>query len=87
MIRPLVLSLAATLGLAACAEVVSEREGVFVYRGDTLRAVTRTFSTGDGSFTKRYIYSRPRTVSCSATDDLDCVAAIRESRIDSNDGP
>ena len=73
------------LSLMACVEVVSEQEGTFEYRGKTLRAVKREFSNGDRTFTKRIIYDQNRPVSCSATDDLDCRAALSYERLDSND--
>ncbi|WP_299769928.1 hypothetical protein [uncultured Tateyamaria sp.] len=73
------------LSAAACTEITAEREGTFEYRGDTLRAVTRDYSANGRTFTKRVIYDGPRRVSCSATDDLDCRAAISYERMDSND--
>ncbi|WP_299622554.1 hypothetical protein [uncultured Tateyamaria sp.] len=68
--------------LAACEEVVSEREGTFNYQGDIYRSVTREIARGDTTFERRTVYARPRPVSCSATDDLDCVAAIRSEWLD-----
>ena len=68
------------LGLSACAQTVGETEGVFVYNGTTYRSVERQFVSDNRSFSRRYISVGARTVSCSATDDLDCNAAIRETR-------
>jgi len=76
-----IVGIVALFAIAACSEVVNEVEGTFVYKGQTLRSVEREFATENGTFKKRYIYSKPRTVSCSATDDADCVAAIVESRL------
>ncbi len=72
--------LIAAIFLTGCAEVTSEREGTFTYRGETFRSVIRTFETENGGFSKRYVYSRPHTVSCSVTDDRDCNSAILISR-------
>ena len=67
-------------GLSACAQMVGEIEGTFVYNGKTYRSVERQFVSDNRSFSRRYISVGARTVSCSTTDDLDCNAAIRESR-------
>ena len=74
----------ALFALAACSDVVNEVEGTFVYKGEPLRSVEREFATGTGTFKKRYIYSKPHTVSCSATDVADCVAAIVQSRMNTD---
>ncbi|WP_299614722.1 hypothetical protein [uncultured Tateyamaria sp.] len=81
----LTLALVFPLTLIACTEVVSEREGTFNYRGETLRAVTREYSTNGNTFTKRVIYDGNRPVSCSATDDADCRAALSYEKLDRND--
>lgn len=81
----LVLSLTLPVTLLACTEVVSEREGTFNYRGETLRAVTREYSANGNAFTKRVIYDGNRPVSCSATDDADCRAALSYEQLDRND--
>lgn len=76
----LIRSLVVVFGLSACAQTVGEIEGTFVYQGDTYRSVERQFQTDTRSYSRRYITIGARTVSCSATDDLDCNAAIRQSR-------
>jgi hypothetical protein len=76
-----VVGIVTLFAITACSELVNEGEGTFVYKGQTLRSVEREFATENGTFKKRYIYSKPHTVSCSATDDADCVAAIVESRM------
>ena len=68
------------LGLSACAETVGEIEGTFIYNGQSYRSVERQFVSGDRSYSRRYISIGSRSVSCSATDDLDCNGAIREAR-------
>ncbi len=69
------------LSLAACSQTVSETEGTFVYEGRTYAAVTREFARSDGStFERRSIRYGGRFVTCSATDDLDCRAAINNAR-------
>ncbi|MEQ3708319.1 MAG: hypothetical protein ABNH38_16485 [Tateyamaria sp.] len=68
------------LGLSACAETVGEIEGTFVYNGQIYRSVERQFVSGNRNYSRRYISVGTRSVSCSATDDLDCNAAIRETR-------
>ncbi|WP_299550542.1 hypothetical protein [uncultured Tateyamaria sp.] len=80
-----IVSVLTLLTAAACTEITAEREGTFEYRGDTLRAVTRDYSANGRTFTKRVIYDGNRSVSCSATDDLDCRGAISYERLDSND--
>ncbi|WP_108835296.1 hypothetical protein [Tateyamaria sp. Alg231-49] len=67
-------------GLSACAQTVGEIEGTFVYNGQSYRSVERQFVSNDRSYSRRYISVGARSVSCSATDDLDCNAAIRETR-------
>ena len=70
-----------SLSLAACAETASEQQGIFVYSGRTYSAVTREFVRNDGStYSRRSINYGGHFVSCSATDDLDCRAAIAEQR-------
>lgn len=71
--------------LIACTEIVSTQDTTFSYRGDTFRAEIREYSTGSSTFTKRVVYDGRTPVSCSATDDLDCAAAISYERLDSND--
>lgn len=69
------------LSLAACTETVNETEGTFVYNGRTYATVTREFARSDGStFERRSIRYGGRFVTCSATDDLDCRAAINDVR-------
>ncbi|WP_223422375.1 hypothetical protein [Tateyamaria pelophila] len=67
------------LSLAACAETANQTEGTFVYNGRALPTVTREFVRNDGTtFERRSIQLGGRSVTCSATDDQDCVAAIRD---------
>lgn len=69
------------LSVAACTETVSETESTFVFEGRTYAAVTREFARSDGStFERRSIRYGGRFVTCSATDDLDCRAAINNVR-------
>lgn len=81
----LTLSALLMLGAAACTEVVSRENTTFSYRGDLYRAEIREYATGSTTFTKRVIYDGNTPISCSATDDLDCAAAISYERLDSND--
>lgn len=67
----------ALLGLAACAQVASEREGTFTYLGKSYRSVERQFDSPNGSYARRYIFIGAQRISCSATDDRDCVTAIQ----------
>ncbi|APX10789.1 hypothetical protein [Tateyamaria omphalii] len=85
MIMRVTTILALSLALAACTEVVSEQDTTFTYRGDVYRAVIRDYDANGRTFTKRVVYDGNRAVSCSATDDLDCAAAISYERLDSND--
>lgn len=73
----------ALLGLTACAQVVGEQEGTFVFEGETYRSVTRQFQTENGSYARRYIYVGAQRISCSATDDADCRSNIEFSLIGS----
>ena len=67
------------LSMAACVETARQTEGTFVYNGRTLPSVTREFVRNDGTtFERRSIQLGARSVTCSATDDQDCVAAIRD---------
>ncbi len=68
------------MALSACAEVVSETGDTFTFRGEVFRSTIRDFETPNGTFSKRYIFSRPHPVSCSVTDDRDCETAILISR-------
>lgn len=71
------------LSLAACVDTVNEQEGTFVYNGQSYRAVTREYARSDGStYSRRSIAYGVRFVTCSATDDLDCNAAIQNARSD-----
>ncbi|MEL7133084.1 MAG: hypothetical protein AAGK77_11790 [Pseudomonadota bacterium] len=81
----LALSFIVLASLMACTEVVSTQDSTFTYRGDTYRAEIREYSTGGSTFTKRVVYDGTTPVSCSATDDADCAAAISYERLDSND--
>lgn len=75
-----VLLLSMTLLLGACETVVSEREGVFEFRGNTYRALTREYARGDVTFERRIVLVGSRRVSCSAVDDRDCAVAIQTER-------
>lgn len=81
----LTVSLLSCSLLLACTEVVSRQDTTFTYRGDVYRAEIREYSTGNSTFTKRVVYDGAKPISCSATDDLDCAAAISYERLDSND--
>ncbi|WP_299375737.1 hypothetical protein [uncultured Tateyamaria sp.] len=80
MKRTLIVLMA--LALAGCEDVVSEQEGSFLYDGETYRAVTRQYVRNGSTFERRVIYSRPQPVTCSATDDLDCIGAMRSEWLD-----
>ena len=80
-----ITGLIALLTLAACAEVVSERPTTFTYQGRTFEAVTRTFQTDNGSYSRRSIRVGARFVTCSATDDRDCDSQIFRATISSTD--
>jgi len=65
--------------LSACAETASETPSSFTYQGTTYPAVLREFVRSDGStYQRRVVSYGSGKVSCSATDDLACVAAIRD---------
>ena len=66
------------VSLTACAQVVSEQEGTFTYENKTYRAVTREYVSGDRTYSRRVIFVHPKSVSCSAVDDKDCIGAIRQ---------
>ncbi|WP_299046046.1 hypothetical protein [uncultured Tateyamaria sp.] len=83
--RPILSALILLAATGACTQIVSEQDTTFTYRGDTYRAVIRDYSSGSQSFTKRVVYDGNKPISCSATDDLDCAAAISYERLDSND--
>lgn len=72
----------ACLGLTACAEVVTETPGTFTYLGTEYKSVTRTFASGNGTLDERIIFNGPDRISCSATDDQDCIAVLRDAWID-----
>ncbi|WP_147111230.1 hypothetical protein [Tateyamaria sp. syn59] len=76
----LLLSSAALMALSACAQVVSEERGTFNFDNRTFPATTRVLQTGDNTFSRRTIVVGATRVTCSATDDRDCVQAIRERR-------
>ncbi len=68
--------------LSACSQTIGTRETTFNFQGETLRAEVRTYDQNGRVFDRRVVYDGVRAVSCSATDDLDCAAAINYSRFD-----
>ncbi|MEM6374165.1 MAG: hypothetical protein AAF727_15510 [Pseudomonadota bacterium] len=68
------------LALAACSDTLSTRDTTFMYQGEVLRAEIRTYDQNGRVFDRRVIEDGIRSVSCSATDDRDCDAALRERR-------
>lgn len=70
--------------LAACSEVVAEREGTFRFEGEDYRAVTRTLEVNGRTFDRRVVYYDFNAISCSATDDVDCEAAMRAGPLNRN---
>ena len=67
--------------IAACAPMTKETPSSFSYKGKTYPAVTREYTRRNGStYSRRVVKYGSRSVSCSATDDLDCVAELRNSR-------
>lgn len=65
---------------SVCAKTISETAGTFVYDGQTYRSVTRVFERRNGSkYARRSIRVGSRNVTCSATDDKDCILAIRDN--------
>ena len=68
--------------VTACTETVSETRDTFTYRGKEYTALTRTYSTDGRSYERRVIIDGTNRISCSATDDRDCIAAIRQEWIE-----
>ncbi|MEL6463831.1 MAG: hypothetical protein AAFQ58_02590 [Pseudomonadota bacterium] len=73
------------LVLAACAETTTVNEGTFTFGGKSYRTTTQEFTTATGTFQRRRILVGAQRVSCSATDDADCVLAIIEATKSSSD--
>jgi len=55
---------------------------MFRYRGTDYVALTRTYSNNGRTYQRRVIIDRSNRISCSATDDNDCIAIIEEEWIE-----
>ncbi|MFL4468434.1 hypothetical protein ACERZ8_00580 [Tateyamaria armeniaca] len=72
----------ACLTTAACTEVVSETQGTFSYLGREYVTLTRTYSANGRTYDRRVIVDGTNRISCSATDDRDCISVIEQEWIE-----
>lgn len=75
------------LGLAACAQIVSETRGTYTDFGRTYPAVTRVYQNDDGStYSRTTITVGAERVTCITGDRRDCRTALIDTINRDRDG-